>query len=791
MKKINKKTKAEAILQIVILLIGILAISWMVGGEVKIVSAVEGSESPCTTIFCDLSNLYGSKKDASGNCVIDYNNLKQDCPYGCSNGACNQKQNSAGNALKTITSLSATVSSAKGTAAAIKKLSTPIGSAGNKNPPTTPSTATTSAFSTFLFGKDTTPGVSGGWTGVGGESAIGAVGSIVIWSAVAFAVGRYVIGPLFGLSIANSQALGYSLAAGTAAGLLATSTAILGSSAVGGPIGLAIGVVVAFVTFIAIGKKSSADIIQIGCYQWDSQSGRDLTEVQKKQRCELCNNQGDLPCTEYQCRSLGQGCILINEEETGSQLCIWNNTQDIIPPVIIPWEKALLDDFKYTPDNTISPPDKGVKIAYTGTEDVTTDGTTKCSPPYTPISFGVQLNEPAKCKINPLKLSSYAEMADIYMGRGIRAYNQSFALSLPSKEALEAENITVENGGKYELYVRCEDANGNSNIANFVFKFCISQGPDLTAPKILGTSILSGQPIAHGQKSVDIELYVNEPAECKWSHLDKTYDAMEENMACSNSVAEINAQMIYTCSGNLTGLKDNQNNRFYFRCKDQPFLKGTAKESNRNENTQSHVLSIIGTKPLVIESVGPEGVIEDSTEVIKVELTAQTSAGYDEGKAMCYFSETGKPGTYIDFFYGYDTEPFSQYQHKQELWLGQGNYSYYIMCKDKGGNIDNANVSFSVETDISPPIVVRVFKEDEYLKLITDEASECVYSSFGYTYLFDDGNSMITLDDKEHYTDWDINTDLYIKCRDEFGNEPLPNQCSIIARAFEIPELQN
>src|SRR3989344_5875401 len=292
MKKINKKTKAEAILQILILLIGIFAISWMIGGEVKVVSAVEGSESPCTTIFCDLSNLYGSKKDASGNCVIDYNNLKQDCPYGCSNGACNQKQNSAGNALKTITSLSATVSSAKGTAAAIKKLSTPIGSAGNKNPPTTPSTATTSAFSTFLFGKDTTPGVSGGWTGVGGESAIGAVGSIVIWSAVAF------------------------------------------------------------VTFIAIGKKSSADIIQIGCYQWDSQSGRDLTEVQKKQRCELCNNQGDLPCTEYQCRSLGQGCILINEEETVSQLCIWNNTQDIIPPVIIPWEKALLDDFKYTPDNT-------------------------------------------------------------------------------------------------------------------------------------------------------------------------------------------------------------------------------------------------------------------------------------------------------------------------------------------------------------------------------------------------------------------------------------------------------
>jgi hypothetical protein len=377
-------------------------------------------------------------------------------------------------------------------------------------------------------------------------------------------------------------------------------------------------------------------------------------------------------------------------------------------------------------------------------------------------------------------------MADVFMGRGIRDYNQSFTLSLPSKEAMAAENITADNGGKYQLYVRCEDSNGNSNPANFVFKFCISQGPDTTAPEILGTSILDKQPIAAGQKSINIDLYLRdqtftkENASCRWSYLDKTYNSMEGNMTCTHSLLDINSQMAYTCKANLTGLKDNQNNDFYFRCVDDL----------GNANMQSYPLTLIGTKPLVIESVGPTGIVEDSTNVIKVNLSAQTAAGYDEGKAMCSFSETGKPGSYVDFFYGYDIEPFSQYQHSQELWLEEGSYSYFIQCRDKGGNIDNKNVSFSVKTDTSPPVVVRVYKEDDYIKLITDEPGKCVYSNFGCTYLFKDGIEMTSLQEKEYYADWNTDNDFYIKCEDNYGNQPLPNECSIIARPFEIFALQ-
>jgi hypothetical protein len=49
---------------------------------------------------------------------------------------------------------------------------------------------------------------------------------------------------------------------------------------------------------------------------------------------------------------------------------------------------------------------------------------------------------------------------------------------------------------------------------------------------------------------------------------------------------------------------------------------------------------------------------------------------------------------------------------------------------------------------------------------------------------------MYSLDDNEYYSEWNINQDFYIKCEDEYGNQPLPNQCSIIARPFEIFEVQ-
>jgi hypothetical protein len=775
MKKGYKgKNQAEAIVQILILMIGIVAISWMIGSEVKVVSA-EDSTATCSSyggvcrLGCTLPNEIWQGGTFS-DCITPLNRC-------CVPKTIPQSDTGAlDKTIDTVSKINVASQFAKSTKDIAKKITNALAPA----PKVT--TAETNALKDAGYLTGNLAWMVGGKQGIGaaGPLSLGGYVSIVAWSAIAFAVGRYVLGTLFGLNIQQSQALGWAMAGGTAAGMIAAE--IIGASNSGGPIGLAIGLAVAAIIFLTLAKKTSADIFQFTCFQWEAQSGKGLTPTQMKERCEKCNQQEGLGCTEYQCRSLGAGCMLINDASSGKQLCIWNNTKDITPPIITPWQDALLDDFKYTPDNAISPPDKGVKVAYTGTTAVTSDGTTKCAPPFTAVSFGVQLDEPAKCKISPLKVANYSVMADFFMGRGIRDYNQSFTVSLPSKEALEAENITVDNGGKYEFYVRCEDNNGNSNLANFVFKFCISEGPDTTPPLIVGTSILDNSPISFGQSSVKLDLYLRdqtftkENASCRWSHLDKSYNAMENNMNCTHTLLNMNAQMLYTCSTNLTGLKDSQDNKFYFRCIDDI----------GNANTQSYPLTLIGTKPLVIDEVGPKGVIQDSTEVIKVELTAKTSAGYDEGKAICSFSETGVSGSYVDFFYGNEIEPFSQYEHIQELWLGEENYSYYIRCRDKGGNMDDANVTFSVKIDKQSPTVVRIYKEEEYLKLITDEPGNCVYSTYGCSYLFDEGTEMQPWEDKEFYADWNTEIEFYIKCEDEYGNQPLPNECSIIARPFEI-----
>jgi hypothetical protein len=54
-------------------------------------------------------------------------------------------------------------------------------------------------------------------------------------------------------------------------------------------------------------------------------------------------------------------------------------------------------------------------------------------------------------------------------------------LNLPGPSATRAKNLTISpagegSEGKYNLYVRCKDANENENIATFVFIFEVEDG---------------------------------------------------------------------------------------------------------------------------------------------------------------------------------------------------------------------------------------------------------------------------------------------------------------------------
>src|SRR3989344_5364817 len=534
----------------------------------------------------------------------------------------------------------------------------------------------------------------------------------VVWAS--FVVGAIqLLGPRLGADETTVNALSAAAVAGifTYKGILAFSEqnfgAALKDTFVANNAAL-ISIGFAVVVFALMYKKESKKIVQLECLPWEAPLGG--------ADCERCNQDPLKPCSEYRCKSLGQACELVNKG-SAEERCTWVARGDVNSPKITPAKNVLTQNHRYT-DMQGRPPSRGTKIVRTDKE---------CIQPFTPLQFGVQLNEAA-----------------------------------------------------YNFYVRCRDANGNVNEDEFVFNLCVDKSPDTTPPIIETTSIISGSAVQFGVQNISLTAYVNEPAECKWSFQDKAYDSMENAMSCSSHVYEQNARQQYPCTTTLNGIQDRAENVFYLRCKDQP-LKSN---STQNVNQESYRFSLKGSQPLAILNVKPNETLTGSTDVVRVNLTLTTDDGADEGKALCYFSPTGKESDFVAMF------STNSFKHEQVLSLGSGAYNYYFRCIDAGGNAASANTSFNVFVDRAAPRVTRAYKEGpDALKIITNEEAVCRYSPTSCNFVFGEGLAIQVLNPRDrrvHLMQWKPNEANYIKCRDNYGNEPNPNACSIVVSATNI-----
>lgn len=593
------------------------------------------------------------------------------------------------------------------------------------------------------------------------------------WAAIAYGIG-YLAGSLFGMNKQNTKALSFALAGGAFTyEFMASSKTILGLLGQNAQLysGIA-GIGVAAAIFIYMYKKTSTEAVTFDCKPYEAPVGGNY--------CEYCNKDKLRPCSEYRCRSLGQACQLLNSG-TGKEACAWVNPKDVTSPTIAPFYDVLLKGYSYK-DVKTRPPGTGMRVV----RDSASDG---CVKAFTPLTFGINTNEPTQCKIDynhtintrDVK-NAYDSMAFYFGESSIYEYNHSQTMRLPGPAALAAQNISPEisNDGTYTLYVRCQDANGNVNEDEFAIRFCVEKGPDTTPPVIEGTSIPSGMPVAFNTNDTDIEVYVNEPADCKWSKQDKDYELMENTMTCDRNVYDINTNMLYKCFGKLTGLENRKDNEFYFRCKDQPYLEN---QNDRFTNTESYKFIIKGSQPLNIKanSVKPNGTVQGYADVVTVDLTLETENGYNKGDAICYFSTSTVDSTFIKMF------ETGTNKHKQNQQLISGTYTYYFKCVDLGGNADYNQTSFTVQVDRQAPQVVRVYNEGSNLKIETDEKSNCYYSenvNNKCNYELKDGKQMLYQNVTAHYIEWKTNNNLYVKCVDTSGNQPNPVDCSIIVRPY-------
>jgi len=530
------------------------------------------------------------------------------------------------------------------------------------------------------------------------------------------------------------------------------------------------GLGIATMIFLLTYKKSTEEIVEFHCLPWQAPIGGE--------NCEVCNDYEH--CSEYSCKSLGQACEIINAG-TVEQKCVWVNPHDVSSPRIELTEVSKEHIFK--PDKTIRPPATGVVVS----KD---DG--DCIRPYFPLEFMFETNEPAQCKVDYNLIAgtkedpraAYDKMEFFVGGDQLYQYNHTERLSLPGPDAINAIAPELKNDGEYTLFVRCQDANGNFNQDAYSVSFCVDKAPDATAPLIVNTNVPSGNPVQFNQTNLDLEVYVNEPVDCRWSFEDRDYDNMESEMKCKNNVWEMNNELVYTCKTKLTGIRDRAENNYYFKCKDQPY----GAEGDRNENKQSYKYTVIGTQPLNILNVNPNRTIRDSTDTVPVYLEIKTDNGYKNGEALCYYYNDGDnamPANEEDYVLFHETNGSSSNVHRQRQDLVQGSYAYYFKCVDLGGNAAYTSTNFNVEIDRVSPVVVRVYKDSE-LKIITNEEAECSYSNSDCNFEIGSGVRMDSVDDEIHTAEWVLNNNYYIRCEDGYGNQPDPNRCSIIVRPSRI-----
>jgi len=589
----------------------------------------------------------------------------------------------------------------------------------------------------------------------------------VQWAGLMYGIGQ-LIGSVAGLDKEQQKAVSTALAAGTftwkflgtlkKGELYTFLKGKLGLIEHPGLWGIGVGIVVGVLLY----KKESKEIVTFTCQPWQAPTGS-----RGGNDCEKCNEVEG--CSEYKCKSLGQACQLLNAG-TEDEKCDWVNPRDTSSPIISLWEEVLTEGYEYEPDSAVRPPARGVKILKTEG-----DG---CIKAFTPLEFGITTDEPAQCRIDYNHTLKFDDMTYWFGESNLFLYNHTQTLSLPSPSSIDAAAPEIQHDGTYTLYVRCQDANENANVDEFSIRFCVEKGPDTTPPKIEGTSIANNMPVKYNQTSVELEVYVNEPAECRWSRDDRSYDDMENEMSCSENVWEMNNNLVYTCETVLTGVEDRQDNVFYLRCKDQPW----AEESERNPNQESYKYILVGTETLNIIEIEPNGTIYGSTEVISVNLELETANGYRNGEAICYYGETGEESDWVEFF------ETGTHLHSQRLDLVEGNYNYYIKCTDLGGNRDDNYTEFRVETDREAPVVARVYREDELLKIVTTEDSECRYDIKSCNFKFEDGIDMPYANQIDHVAEWQTENTYYIRCSDEYGNMPLSNECSIIVRPYDVVE---
>ena len=426
-------------------------------------------------------------------------------------------------------------------------------------------------------------------------------------------------------------------------------------------------------------------------------------------------------CSEYRCKALGVNCEYIEENFGTSRSSCVNLPPDENSPVITLWEEKMKElgyDYKKQED--------GVEIFEV---------------PVGMIQMPVLTDEYAQCKI-----SEYA-MYEELLADGTDGFFEE--LDYISQEPLLGfsleHNFTyvfTEGGTEYKFFIFCNDYYDNPTLAPYEFHVFTSGLPDTDAPEIEGIYPNSGEYVKADEIELDLTVYLNENAFCKYSSQDLLYEQMtSEFVSCSSSDEIFN----YVCITTIPLSVGTTN--LYILCSD---ISG-------NIMSKSEYWTIAQSLPLEITQTSPSETLYTNEIVLQV----NTKYGADNGNAVCYAEGAGFP--YQKLFFSGGT------YHEQSLNLEKGSYSYAITCEDELGNTATSSIDFIVDKDVSAAEITGVYYLGTNIYVLTNEATTCQYKTESFSY--GNGYDMGGVASEAHsFSVSDFTSDYYVNCIDAYSN---------------------
>jgi len=626
-------------------------------------------------------------------------------------------------------------------------------------------------------------------------------------------------------------AVGVYIAGTAATSIFAKIGGIIGLSA--GPfgfiIGALIGALIGYLIYKVLPKlldcpKTDKKTVSFSCSTWKPPKGGDDCDKCSKKISEggllpdyKFSNEDSYVCTENLCKSLGTWC----EYDYTTYNCLKVDPQDLFPPSISVdksitkyyCNKELPGDITQCNEDanqginivTESGREKGAEIKGE-IIDIYEAGINKKTPI---VTLGIKTNEASICRYD-LSNKPYDEMSYGFSSEDSEnTRNTQHNITLPNN----ALAIT-DSCGEYNLYVQCEDFKGNKgNLLegqSYVIKFKVAKQPDISPVIIDENKInpLSGSYVKYGDKDKNIEIQLDEPAQCRWDNKPNiNYDEMKNEFSCTGATisqtqetaqadltqedleGETDAEMCdpavkLTCETKLTNITAGEN-KFYFKCED---IDG-------NKNTQDWPQIGIQKGYALYGSSGNLTISETNCIHNLPNGETKTECGdiYAFNYTLRLRTDGGMDGT-AECKYGFNTAANNDFfstgkkEHTQlfapEGGLPEGSQTVNVECIDKAGNFVSKTITNFIKADRTSPKMERIYLDGSYLTLETNEKATCKFVNV-LKFDYDKASEMASANGLAHKAVAD--KDYYkIGCKDIFGNSMAPVSVTILGKEIRV-----